>query len=195
MGRKKMGEFLIELGVLTEQEVDTILKHSKTTGLRFTEAAVNLGLLKTNAPLRLVGSGISVDFFHLNPEYFPRGTKDIIPLDAILKYGVLPLGLKNKRGIFKSSIQLNLGFLNPKHKENVGRELETLAAKGNQSIHATKCYLVLVDEFLHVLDKVYGLNSEKLRAISKDSRDLDETLKMFLENSEGDSHSYTVSQT
>ena len=109
----RIGEFLVSKKILTPQQVDRILEYSKMRGLRFGEAGLELGYLSREAFIQVFGPNFEVDFFHLNPNYFPELTKDLIPLEMVLRYGVLPLGFKSEFGFFRRRKHVNLGFLSP----------------------------------------------------------------------------------
>ncbi len=161
---KKIGEFLIELGVLTEKQVGDVLRHARATGLRFGDAAVHLGMLKTETAVPALDVGYDIDFFHLNPRYFPQVTRNLLSPDALLKFGMLPLGYKMQPGLLRQRKVLNLGFLDPTRKDKVKEgEAEARAAAG-ETCSGTKVYLILADEFLDVLASVYGVSEDSLRS-------------------------------
>jgi hypothetical protein len=177
--RKRIGEYFVQRGILTDEQVELVLRYSQRTGLRFGEAGVELSLLTREKLLELFGPSFQVDFFHVDPAHFPDATKEALVVDAILSCGVLPLGFKQERGLFGSRKVLNLGFLNPADAEAV-REAENAArAKlGPNAFQGVKVFLVLADQFLETLEKVYGIGARELRELEP-SR-LHETLQLFM---------------
>jgi len=177
---KKIGEFLRDLGVLTDEQVNEILRHSKSTGLRFGESAIKLGILRNDAQIKTFGSSFAVDFFHLEPDYFPAPTRDILPIESIIKYGALPLGVKSRRKFFSERKRLNVGFLDPTRKDSIAAVEATAKAALGPAYGGLKVYLVLADEFLEVLETVYGVSEERLK--DKVALGMDQTLQSFLES-------------
>jgi len=180
MGRLRIGEFLVNRGALTTQQVDNVLLHSETTGLRFGESAMDLGYLNERKMLEIFGPSFRVDFFHLNPAYFPESTKSLFSLSDIVRLGFLPLGIKMESKLLIKRRMLNIGILNPSNQLLVS-EIKDLVAKvdDREKIDGIKTYLILTDQFIDVLDKVYEKSVQSLQALEPSERD--DTLSLFLE--------------
>jgi hypothetical protein len=177
---KKIGEFLLDLGVLTEKQVGEILRYAKGTGMRFGEAAVRLGFLRNETPIKAFGSSFSVDFFHLKSEYFPQTTRDFLPPEMVMRLGALPLGMKTVSKFFREKKYINIGILDPTRKAAIA-EIETLAReKLGSDYGGMHVYLVLADQFVEILDSVYRVSEADLRSRPADQTDT--TLREFLES-------------
>src|SRR5690606_15468033 len=111
------------------------------TGLRFGEAGLELGLLTRDSMLRAFGQHYMVDFFHLEPKYFPQSTRDLFPVKTMIRLGLLPLGLKRTRGFFRTGRILNIGLLDPSAKQSI-HSAEQLAATQVEGLRGVKPYLV-----------------------------------------------------
>lgn len=174
--RKRIGEFMIEKGLLNNAQLGDVLRHSKDTGLRFGEAAMDMGLLQREQLLEAFGPNWTVDFFYLDPEFFPESTKDLLPVDLMARLGVLPLGYKLEPGLFKRKKVLNIGVVNPSRSDGLDELKAFLAQKSGQDAAPNiKLYLILGDQFLRVLEQVYGARESEIRQ-------LDETAALFSEN-------------
>ena len=160
--QKKIGDFLLDLGVLTEKQVGEIVRYARSTGTRFGEAAVRLGLLRNDVPLRPYGLSYKIDFFHVNPKYFPVATRDLMPVEMIVRYGALPLGFKTKAKFLSSEKHINVGFLDPTQKESL-TSVEAAIRTLDPSFAGMKIYLILADEFIEVLRSTYGLDEGHLQ--------------------------------
>ncbi len=178
--RKRIGEYLVERGVLKPTEVERILSFGKASGLRFGEAGLELGLLTKESLVKAFGRSYWIDFFHLDPAFFPQATQNFFSVEFILRYGVLPLGTKSLPGLFRARKLLNLGLLDPSRKD----VLEACSDKARSSMAegefaGVKTYLVLAPEFVAVLEKQYGVAPA---AIGQEGRfELDPTLQMYLD--------------
>ncbi|HTL12173.1 MAG TPA: hypothetical protein VL588_06785 [Bdellovibrionota bacterium] len=174
-GRLRIGEFLVEKGVLTPDDVENILKYSRHAGLRFGEAGMEMGLITREALIKVFGPSFRTDFFHLQPQYFPMATKDLVPVETILKLGVLPLAFKTEYKMFRARKRLNLGMLDPTHSA----ALDQIQALVGGQFASIKVFLVLADQFLEVVRQVYGVTQDRLRSMRSD--EIHERLQMFLE--------------
>ena len=150
--RKRIGEYLVEEGVLTKVQVDQILAHSAQTGLRFGEAGVSIGLLPLEILRRLFGPNYQVDFFHVSARHFPKSTQGLFTPEFLIQNGVLPLGIKREFRFFRARKRLNLGFLNPADPGLIDR----VRAAAPEFL-AFKVFLILPDQLAEVLQDVYGV--------------------------------------
>lgn len=184
--RKRIGEFLVDKGVLNTQQVDRILKHSESTGLRFGEAGMELGLLDRDSMVRVFGPSFRVDFFHLDPDYFPKVTAGLIPVDLLIGWGALPLGFKTEYRFFRARKMMNIGLLNPERREEVleGIRSHLESTSGVPGLAGFKVYLILADQFLDVMESVYGISEERIRDRAVDR--IDGTLELFLQHAHGE---------
>ena len=172
----RIGEFLVQKGVLTAPQVEQILEHGKRQHLLFGEAGIDLGLLSEQKLVDVFGKNYRVDFFHVDPRYFPQETKSVFTVEDIVRWGALPLGSKTDYGLFRKGKILNIGMLDPGRQD---AKLEISAAQeGGKQYTQLKFFLILADQFLGILQSVYGVDPEALR---KEKSGIDKTLAMFIE--------------
>lgn len=181
MPTKRIGEFLVEQGVLTKAEVEETLKYGRQNGLRFGEAATELKLLTPEKLIRVFGPDYRINFFYLNPEYFPKETMKLFTQEEVLRYGVLPLGFKKQfRWFSKPRKLLNIGLLNPGNLKRLDELDELVRARiQGESHQRIQVFLILADQFLGVLRSVYGLEVKDLESMPDGK--LDPTLTLFLQ--------------
>jgi len=172
----RIGEFLVSKGLLNERQVDDILKHSGRTGLRFGEAALELGVITTDSLVRVFGPNWKVNFFHLYPKFLPAGTRDLFTPAEIVEYGIVALGTKTEQSFLRSRRFLNVGFLDPLREPSIAfvRNRLKSEAAAKLDVQDFKTYLVLADQLIGVLQEVYGVNPLTLKV------PLDPTLQLFL---------------
>lgn len=172
----KIGEFLVERGLLTPEQVKQILEYSQRTGLRFGDAGIQLNLL---TPKRLARN---VPFFNLNPDYFPEGTRGVLSVDSVLKLGALPLGIKEEKRWFRpAQTVLNIGLIDP-WKRGIIDEVEAAVTPELRRMHPhlyIKLYLVLADQFLDTVKKAYGVGPSEIS--QRPAQELDPSLIFCLE--------------
>lgn len=179
--RKRIGDFMMEKGLIHGDWINAILEHSKANHVRFGEAAVALGYV-TEKQLRqvLVQPYKNQVLFQLKPEFFPRVTQDLIPVDVIVREGMLPLGYKSEFHWFRTRKRLNLGVLNlekPTGQSWVKAHLTT--------VKAFKSFQILPEEFLQTLKLCYGVDRSTLLDLSADQIDVNLALYLQLERRKG----------
>ncbi len=156
--QKRIGEFLVEKGVLTEDQVREILAHSRRSGLRFGEAGAALNLLPEKRLVDIFGVNHRTNFYHLHPRFFPQSTRSIVTLETILSTGSLPLGFTVERKFLRSRRLLNIGMLDPSQQEAQKRfETEARERVGSGGIDGVHVFLVLVNQFASVLAAQYQI--------------------------------------
>lgn len=179
--QKRIGEFLKEKGLITEAQVQDILKYSQATGMRFGDSALALKILTQEQLIHVFGPNYRIDFFHLEPGYFPQVTRDLLPPETLIRLGVLPLGFKTERRWFKTRRILNLGLLNPARLESVEEALRLARSKPlDVSIDGARVFLVLGDQFLEVLRQNFDIDLGLILKTHPESQ-VDETLSLFLD--------------
>ncbi len=178
--RKRIGEYLVERGILKLDQVEQILAFGRTSGLRFGEAGMELGLLDRQSMIQAFGKNYLIDFFHLDSRYFPEVTRELLPVDAIVRFGALPLGYKTVPGLFRSRKVLNLGLLDPAREDAVDAVTEVVRPVVGEALAGVKTYLVLAADFVPLVEKVFALSPAALAKIPTEK--VDPTLKMYLES-------------
>ncbi len=178
MDKKRIGDYFLEKGILSEHDKNHILKIAHQTGKSFGEAGLDLGLIKREDMVKVFGPSFEIDFFYLDAKYFPLVTKHALELPEILRFGTLPLGLKKREGFLSKGKLLNIGFLNPSNQQNV-KEVEKIVRQKLHTHQVTdiKIYLILADQFLHIVREVYGLDIQSANS----DFEFDEVLKLFLD--------------
>ena len=182
---KRIGEFFVEKGVLDEKQVELVLEHSRASGLRFGDAALQLGVVTREQMIQLFGPNFRVDFFNLDPKFYPRNTADLLKAEEILELGALPLGVKTESSFFRRRRCLNIGMLDPSRKEAVERAFALAKSrKGAEVDGATlaepKVFLVLADQYLAVLRSVYGVADSGVAEAVRGGR-VDPVLSLYAE--------------
>lgn len=177
---KRIGEYLIERGLLAPDKVEEILRYSSITGLRFGDAAVALGFLSHEALVAAFGPHHATDFFNLDPRSLPPATRGLLLPERMAELGGLPLGFKGASRMFRRELVLNVGLLDPS-REPSRAAIEEAAARafGRGHFARTQVFLVLADQLLDALRLSYGMDEMSLRRIAR-SGTMDPTLAAYL---------------
>lgn len=176
--KKRIGEFLIQKGILTEAQVEEALNYSVQTGLRFGEAAEQLGFLDQSTLEKTFGQSYKTDFYYIDTGVFPTETKDLFTVDEMIEHGVVALGISAGQTLFKKNKRtLNLGYLNPQNPARTAAVEALIRSKG-VPFDSFKSYLVLVEQFVEVLGTVYNVDESFIA--KREPAKIEECLQLYL---------------
>ena len=111
-----------------------------------------------------------MEYLHLDPKHFPYVTKDTLSTELILRYGVVPLGLKTTFKLFQVGKRLNVGVLGKIPKEAMSA-IEKKAKETLSTISDIRVYRVDPQPFVEILKSVYGLSETDLKGRTKEQMD------------------------
>src|SRR3954468_23812334 len=128
--QKRLGEILIELGILSAQEVQRGLEHGKQKKLRLGEALVDLKLCSESNVYKALAAQHNMEYVEVDRATIPANAGSLIPEDLMRKYLILPLGMENGRLRIAVHDPLDLEMLDIL-RFRLHKEIRTsLAAKG-----------------------------------------------------------------
>ena len=90
--QKKLGEVLVEWGIISPKEVNKALDHAKAKGLRIGEALADLKLCSESNIYKALASQHNMEYVELDRSSVPSNAVALIPEDLMRKYLILPLG-------------------------------------------------------------------------------------------------------
>ncbi len=103
---KRLGEMLIEEGVLKEEDLERALEYQKKNGKRLGSALLELGLVSEKDILKVLSKQFNVPVATKKQlENIPEDVIKLIPPDVVARYEVVPVARKGR--------SLILGMINP----------------------------------------------------------------------------------
>jgi type IV pilus assembly protein PilB len=90
--QKRLGEILVEWGIVQAQEVNRALEHGKSKNLRIGEALVDLKLASESNVYKALAAQNQMEYVELDKSSVPADALHDIPDDIMRKYLILPLG-------------------------------------------------------------------------------------------------------
>jgi hypothetical protein len=90
--QKKLGEILVDWGIVKAAEVARALEHAKSKNLRIGEALVDLKLCSEANVYKALAQQHNMEYIDLDKNGVPPETINQIPDDLMRKYLILPLG-------------------------------------------------------------------------------------------------------
>jgi type IV pilus assembly protein PilB len=95
--QKKLGEILIDWGIITQKEVAKALEHAKAKNLRIGEALVALNLCGEVNVYKALAQQHNMEYFDLEKSAVPANAGTLVPEELMRKHLILPLGAENGR--------------------------------------------------------------------------------------------------
>ncbi len=95
--RRRLGEILLDWGVVTPAGIEEALAHAKSEGLRIGDALVALGLADEEDVAKALASQYDMEYIDLDRNVVVPDEMHLIPQDLIRKHLVLPMGRENGR--------------------------------------------------------------------------------------------------
>jgi len=95
--QKKLGEILVEWGIISTREVAKALEHAKAKNLRIGEALMDLKLCNDVNIYKALAQQHNMEYIDLDKSAVPPNAVNLIPDDLMRKYLILPLGMESGR--------------------------------------------------------------------------------------------------
>jgi type IV pilus assembly protein PilB len=95
--QKKLGEILVEWGIISTREVAKALEHAKLKSLRIGEALVDLKVCSEANVYKALAQQHNMEYVDLDKSAVPPNAVNLVPDDLMRKYLVLPLGMESGR--------------------------------------------------------------------------------------------------
>lgn len=142
--RKKLGEILIEAGLLTKEMLDKALLERKKGGVRLGKYLIQQNIVKENQIVDILSQQLKIAKY--SPSQFPLDLdlSALIPYDTAVKHQVVPLKKKGRLLTVAMSDPLDINAM------------DTIEAQTNLEIEPVVC---TERELNQILDGIYGIQS------------------------------------
>ncbi|GMU38279.1 MAG: Flp pilus assembly complex ATPase component TadA [Phycisphaerae bacterium] len=95
--RKKLGEILVDRGLLTPNQLADALQHAQASGKRTGEALVELELCSEEDVASALASQFGLEFIDLGHTHIDQESLSLISNNLIVKHQVIPMGMDGNR--------------------------------------------------------------------------------------------------
>ncbi len=95
--QKKLGEYLVEWGIVQPKEVEAALAHAKAKNLRIGEALIDMGKATESNVYKALAAQTGMEYVDLDRNGIPPNVINAIPDDLMRKYIILPIGLEGNK--------------------------------------------------------------------------------------------------
>jgi type IV pilus assembly protein PilB len=91
-GRKKLGELLVEMGLIQETELDQLVRRAEHTGSPLGQFLVNEGVINDVDLAKALATQSEIPFHDLSKHLIPADVLSALPEDLIRQHKILPVG-------------------------------------------------------------------------------------------------------
>ncbi len=150
--KKRLGDSLIDAGMINEEQLKTALSEQKKAGEKLGETLVRLGICTQEQIIEVLGEQMNIPFVRLDRTVIDTEVIDMISKDIAQRYNVMPL--------FKVENVLNLAMVDPLDIFVID-EIEFQTGFEVSQMIATQ------DDIEEAINKYYGEQDNKRSDMSK----------------------------
>lgn len=156
--RKRLGEMLVENGVLTEEKLEQALIEQKKTGLKLGQYLTRQGVVNEQQIIDLLSQQLKIQKYH--PEKFPLDVSLVrhIPIEIAQKYQLAPLKKKGRL--------LTIAMVDPLDIN----AMDTIEVLTNSEVEPVVCSEREVNQ---IINGLYGMQSGLSSVVDKIEIDLE----------------------
>lgn len=158
---KRVGDVLIEAGVLNHAQLQEALEYSKKQGLRMGEALIEMGLVSEADMLNCLSKQLGIPILPDKDLLVDPSLIHEIPYNLAKKYNIIPLYIQSGRLVVVTSDPLNVSIVD--ELENRTKKPVSLVLAGSRKIAAAiEQYFSGSENISHTLKQVQQLEDESI---------------------------------
>jgi type IV pilus assembly protein PilB len=96
-GRPRLGAFLIEQHIITEEQLDAAMQHQVAGGVKLGQALIDLGLCSDRDIARALADQLEIPFVDLDDNPPDVECLTLVPREVALEFGILPIQRQGSR--------------------------------------------------------------------------------------------------
>lgn len=139
--RKRLGEILLEAGLITEQILDEALALQKEKGIKLGEALVSAGSITERQIMEVVQKQLNIQYIDLDKVVIRQDIINILPESLVRKHEVIPVDLLNGQLLVAMSDPMNY---------YATEDIRTVSG------YMTKTAIALRESVLENIERYYG---------------------------------------
>jgi hypothetical protein len=93
--RSRLGDVLVDAGVLTREQLERALAEQAAWGGRLGQILLNLGLVEERTLASAIGRQLGLKMVDLDRLQLKAGLNQLLPLEVAERYGIMPLGRRD----------------------------------------------------------------------------------------------------
>ena len=143
--RKRLGEMLVEAGLVEEEQLTTLLAEARRSGLRLGDFLVSRGIVREEAIIDLLSRQLQIPKLDFERQTVDPQLAKLIPQEMATKYQVAPLS--------RDDFTLRVAMVDP-------MDLQVLDEIERATGLEVEPYICTKGEFTLLLNGIYGVRSE-----------------------------------
>ncbi|MCC5829706.1 MAG: Flp pilus assembly complex ATPase component TadA [Phycisphaeraceae bacterium] len=181
--RRLLGEILIRWGVLTTEQVEEALGIAKGSHRRIGEVLVDLGYAGEVDVAKALASQHNLEYIDLTqPDSIKSEAKELIPMDLVKKYLVLPISREGNRLKVVVHDPNDLSTLDTL-RFRLNCEIETALGARSQIRERIDSWTGETDDALRQLTQTLSIDEDELQVVDHEAAAGDESAKGAVEDS------------
>ena len=147
----RLGDLLIENGLITEAQLKVALNESKKSGKKLGETLIDLDYIDENTIIDVLSEQLGIDKVTTEDIHFEKPLKEILPEKLARKFKVVPVDFKDNEMIVATNDPTNIFML-----DEIGRitKKEIIPA------------IIAKDDLFNALEKIYGTEDRLYKIVS-----------------------------
>lgn len=93
--KKRLGELLIEVGIVTEEQIQNALETQKSTGEKLGEILIRENIITEEQMLKIIETQFGIQYIDITKVYIEPETVRMIPEDLCRKHCIVPIEVAN----------------------------------------------------------------------------------------------------
>ncbi|MFQ5900322.1 MAG: ATPase, T2SS/T4P/T4SS family [Thermodesulfobacteriota bacterium] len=174
--RKKLGEILLDSGIITKEQLATSLEGQKNTKKRLGEILVRLDFVTEIDIAQTLSNQLGIPYIEMASAVVEPEAIELIKEKLAKKYIVLPLSVERKFVVVAMADPLDFDAINDL-RFATGRDLKPAVSTITEIRNAIQRYYNLAEPLQEVLEKITGGHVEVVSSRIEVSHSMDEALK------------------
>ena len=158
---KQLGQILIELGFITQEQLETALDEHRKTPKSLGRVLIDMGMIKEGVLVRALAEQVGLEFVDLAEHPVDPTATALLPEALARRYRALPIGERDGKLVVAMSDPANVYALDD-IRTITGREVQPVVATANDVEQA-------IAKFSGMGDQVEALASEAVEALDQES--------------------------
>jgi len=166
---KQLGQILIELGVITAEQLETALEEHRKTPKSLGRVLIDLGMIKESDLVRALAEQVGLEFVDLNEFPIDATSTVLLPEALSRRYRAIPIGERDGRLLVAMSDPANVYALDD-IRTITGRDVQPVVATANDVEEA-------IQKFSGMDSQVEAMASIAAESVDETTADLEEALE------------------
>ena len=148
--RKKLGELLINAGLLTDEQLNQALAYQHRHGGRLGTILLKMGFVTEEAMIKMLGSQMGIEYIELGDIVIDQAVVKTVPEQMARRYQVLPLYKKERTLTLAMVDPLNV-FAIDAVRQATGLEVQPVVSREHEVLKAINRYYSITSSMERVV--------------------------------------------